>query len=124
MGNPVGWFEIYVQDLPRAQKFYEAVLKVSLASLPSPMPNLEMLAFPMEPEGKGAAGALVHMQGAPSGGLGTLVYFSCNDCAIEVSRISAAGGKIQMEKTAIGPYGFIALGIDPDGNMFGLHSLT
>ena len=24
--NPVGWFEIYVQDMPRARKFYESVL--------------------------------------------------------------------------------------------------
>lgn len=24
--NPVGWFEIYVQDMHRAQKFYEVVL--------------------------------------------------------------------------------------------------
>ncbi len=24
-GNPVVWFEIYVQDMSRAQKFYETV---------------------------------------------------------------------------------------------------
>jgi predicted enzyme related to lactoylglutathione lyase len=27
--NPVVWFEIYVQDMQRAKKFYEAVLLVS-----------------------------------------------------------------------------------------------
>ncbi|MBM4231128.1 MAG: VOC family protein, partial [Gammaproteobacteria bacterium] len=25
--NPVGWFEIYVQDMPRAKAFYEAVFQ-------------------------------------------------------------------------------------------------
>lgn len=25
MSNPVGWFEIYVQDMPRAKAFYEGV---------------------------------------------------------------------------------------------------
>jgi predicted enzyme related to lactoylglutathione lyase len=25
MNNPVGWFEIYVQDMERAKAFYEAV---------------------------------------------------------------------------------------------------
>ena len=25
--NPVGWFEIYVQDMPRAKAFYDAVLQ-------------------------------------------------------------------------------------------------
>ena len=31
----------------------------------------------------GASGALVKMEGFPSGGNSTLVYFSCADCAIE-----------------------------------------
>ena len=31
--NPVGWFEIYVQDMPRARAFYEAVLGVTLEQL-------------------------------------------------------------------------------------------
>jgi hypothetical protein len=30
MQNPVGWFEIYVQDMPRAKAFYEAVLALTL----------------------------------------------------------------------------------------------
>ncbi|MGD9759288.1 MAG: VOC family protein, partial [Comamonas sp.] len=28
--NPVGWFEIYVQDMSRARSFYEAVLGCQL----------------------------------------------------------------------------------------------
>ena len=28
--NPVGWFEIYVQDTNRAKRFYEAVLQSKL----------------------------------------------------------------------------------------------
>jgi len=35
-GNPVGWFEIYVQDMARARAFYEAVLGVKLEALPVP----------------------------------------------------------------------------------------
>lgn len=46
--NPVGWFEIYGQDMHRATKFYEAVLGVELMKLESPDPALEMLAFPMQ----------------------------------------------------------------------------
>ena len=72
---------------------------------------------------RGAAGALVHMEGFPSGGNSTLVYFSCADCAIESGRVTAAGGRLQKEKMSIGQYGFIALAVDTEGNMFGLHSL-
>lgn len=34
-----------------------------------------------------------------------------------------AGGRIEREKFSIGEYGFIALAIDTEGNMFGLHSM-
>ena len=32
-GNPVGWFEIYVEDMGRAKQFYETVFQVSLRKL-------------------------------------------------------------------------------------------
>ncbi len=118
--NPVGWFEIYVQDMKRARKFYEAVFLVRLEELKSPGP--EMWAFPMLMDRMGASGALVSMPGFPSGGNSTLVYFSCVDCATEAVRVKSAGGRIEREKTSIGEYGFIVLAIDTEGNMIGLHS--
>ncbi|MEO8268531.1 MAG: VOC family protein [Aureliella sp.] len=121
--NPVGWFEIYVQDMSRAKKFYEAILGVELANLESPDAELEMQAFPMNMEAGGASGALARMEGCPSGGMGTLVYFSCDDCAVEASRAEGAGGKLCKPKMAIGQYGFIALISDTEGNMVGLHSM-
>lgn len=120
--NPVGWFEIYVQDMPRAQKFYETVLATELTKLESPDPDLEMMAFPMQMGSSGASGALAKMKDCPSGGMGTLVYFLCEDCAVEASRAAAAGGRICKPKTSIGHYGFIALVTDTEGNMIGLHS--
>ncbi len=119
--NPVGWFEIYVQDLPRAKAFYEAVLKVTLERLPSP--EVEMWSFPMEPNRAGAAGALVKMAGVPSGGNSTIVYFVCDDCAVQEERAKAQGGRVHKSKTSIGPYGFISLVYDTEGNMVGLHSM-
>lgn len=121
MNNPVGWFEIYVQDMPRARAFYETVLARKLERLESP--GIEMWAFPMEPDQPGAAGSLVRMEGFPSGGNSTLVYFISEDCAVEAARVAAAGGKVFKEKFPIGEYGFIALAIDTEGNMFGLHSM-
>lgn len=119
--NPVGWFEIYVQDMARARKFYESVLRLKLEKLGPP--DIEMWAFPMEMEAWGAAGALVRMEGVPSGGNSTLVYFSCEDCAVEEARVPKAGGRIQRQKMSIGEYGFISLAFDTEGNMIGLHSM-
>lgn len=119
--NSVGWFEIYVQDMNRAKAFYEAVFSCRLERMENP--DIEMWAFPAQPENPGSPGALVKMEGFPSGGNSTIVYFTVADCAIEAKRAAAGGGKIFKDKFSIGQYGFIALLIDTEGNMIGLHSL-
>ena len=119
--NPVDWFEIYVQDMDRARAFYESVLVVRLERLDSP--GIEMWAFPRQPEATGAAGSLVKMEGYPSGGNSTIVYFSCVDCAVEAQRASTQGGRIVKAKFSIGQYGFISLVTDTEGSMIGLHSM-
>jgi predicted enzyme related to lactoylglutathione lyase len=121
MENPIAWFEIYVQDMPRAKAFYEKVFAVQLQQLPGA--EMEMWAFPSNQQTYGASGALVKMQGVPSGAGGTLVYFSCADCATEAGRIKGAGGSVVREKFSIGQWGFIALANDTEGNMIGLHSM-
>ncbi|SHM32565.1 hypothetical protein SAMN05216428_1284 [Nitrosospira sp. Nsp11] len=123
--NPVGWFEIYVQDMKRAKAFYESVLQGKLEQIPSPTPGpeVELWSFPMSEEGYGAAGALAKMEGCASGGGGTLVYFKCEDCAVEAARAAEHGGRIFKEKMSIGKYGFIALVFDTEENMIGLHSM-
>ena len=120
--NPVVWFEIYVQDMTRAKDFYEKMLDLQLVQLASE--GMEMWTFPMLDNGPGAMGALVKMEGCPSGGNSTLVYFGCADCAVEVGRVVKAGGQVCQEKFSIGQYGFCALAKDTEGNMFGLHSMA
>ena len=124
--NPVVWFEIYVQDMARAQRFYENVLQCRLEPLGPPdslAGGMRMLAFPADMAAPGASGALVQMAGVPSGGGGTLVYFACEDCAVQAARVAPNGGHIHRDKVSIGPFGFIALATDTEGNMFGLHSM-
>ena len=121
--NPVAWFEIYVQDMNRAKSFYEAVFRVSLRSLSPPLAELEMWAFPSNMDTYGSSGSLVKMAGFPSGGNSTLVYFHCEDCAVEEARVPGAGGRIQRTKMSIGEFGFISLVYDTEGNLIGLHSM-
>lgn len=129
MTNPVGWFEIYVDDIPRARAFYEGLLAITLEELSTPttdepMPELLMLAFPAHMEHYGAGGALCKMEGFAAGGNSTIVYFSCDDCAVEQARAESLGGSVFKPKFAIGEHGFIALVIDTEGNMIGLHSMS
>ncbi|HEY3585637.1 MAG TPA: VOC family protein [Myxococcaceae bacterium] len=120
MSNAVGWFEIYVQDMKRARAFYEGVFGVKLQELPNP--ELEYCMFPMEREGKGSAGALCRYEGFPSGKNSVVIYFTCQDCAVEEAKAKKLGGRVEKSKQSIGEYGFISLVYDTEGNMIGLHS--
>src|SRR3989442_15910493 len=115
--NPAVWFEIYVQDTNRAKKFYESVFQGKLEQLNNP--GLDMWAFPMEMTGSGAGGALVKMQGVPSGGNSTLVYFGCEDCSVEEGRVTKSGGGIHKNKFSIGQQSFISLVNQTSGKKFG-----
>jgi len=64
--NPVNWFEIYVQDMARAKRFYESVFQVTLEKINSP--DTEMWGFPSNMERYGSCGSLVKMEGVCSGG--------------------------------------------------------
>lgn len=124
--NPVVWFEIHVQDMARARTFYEAVFHCQLETLQSPAgeaSGMQMLSFPGDMTTMGASGTLVRMEGVPSGGGGTLVYFACEDCAVEQGRVEKAGGKVFKPKFSIGQYGHCALVTDTEGNLIGLHSM-
>lgn len=125
--NPVVWFEIYVQDMDRAQKFYEDVLQIQMHPMSDPTDeSMKMVGFPSpntEAEmAPGCSGSLVQMQGMSSGG-STIVYFACDDCSVEESRVEAAGGSVHKPKMSIGEYGFMSLIADTEGNMVGLHSM-
>ncbi len=120
MTSPISWFELPVNDLPRATAFYERILNVKLQ--PETCGECTMSVFP-------------HVEGYPSGALvsmaqmvpqdnGTLVYlFTGDDLAPVLARVPAAGGTVAMPRTSIGEHGFIALFIDSEGNRVGLHSL-
>ncbi len=125
--NAICWFEIYVDDMARAKKFYTEVLQTTFHDMPAPDgSDLEMVCFDADME-KGVAGALVKMEGArqPGGNTSTttIVYFPCEDCSVEEARVEAAGGKVFQSKFSIGEYGFCAICLDTEGNSFGLFSM-
>ncbi len=124
--NIVGWFEIYVNDMKRAKKFYESVFDVKLENLQNPATAehpIEMWAFPGDPNTYGSPGALVYIEGCEAGRNSIMVYFSCKDCAVEEEKVLKYGGKIHRSKFSIGQYGHISLVYDSEGNMIGLHNM-
>ena len=119
----IGFFDIYVDDMDRAQAFYETVLDTTLTPMDDPTdPSIQMRAFGDDFTSHGAGGALVKLQHASPGPGGSMVYFSCDDCSVEAARVPGAGGSIVRDKYAIGEHGFVAIVADTEGNMIGLHS--
>ena len=120
----VGWFDIYDEDMERAQTFYETVLDTKLSPMGDPNdPNAQMRAFDDDFTSHGAGGALVKLDHAQPGPGGSMVYFSCDDCEVEQGRVEAAGGSVVRPKYAIGEHGFVSIVTDTEGNMIGLHSM-
>ena len=121
----IGWFDIYVDDMDRAQAFYETVLDTTLTVMDDPNdPTAQMRAFGDDFVSHGAGGALVKLEYAQPGPGGSMVYFSCDDCEVEQGRVEAAGGSIVRPKFSIGDHGFVSLFTDTEGNTVGLHSVV
>jgi predicted enzyme related to lactoylglutathione lyase len=121
--NPIGWFDIYVEDMARASAFYESVFQERLEPVPDPTGETHMRMFPTRMQSYGAGGALVQAPHARPGAGGPMVYFSVRDCAVEETRVRAAGGTVLRPKFSIGSFGWVAICMDTEGNPFGLSSM-
>jgi predicted enzyme related to lactoylglutathione lyase len=119
--DALNWFEIFVNDLDKAQAFYEAILKTPLTKGTG---ECTMAMFPCNQE-LGVGGSLTKSEHCKPGAGGTLVYLNVEgDLDGVVERIPAAGGKVLQPRMAIPPHGFIGIFEDPDGNRVGLHSMS
>lgn len=119
----VGWFEIPVTDIDRAIKFYEQVFECKLEK--QDMGDFKMAWFPSDHNQGGAGGSLVfHKDFYQTSSLaGTLIYFSSENCEVELNRVKDAGGEVQIPKRMITPeIGFMGVFLDSEGNRIALHS--
>lgn len=121
--NAVGWFDIYVDEMERAEGFYKSVLDAEMEDMTDPTGETEMKSFVANMGAYGAAGALVKAPYGKPGQGGTQIYFSVADCAIQQARIEAAGGHVIRPKFSIGEFGYVLLAKDTEGNIIGFNSL-
>lgn len=123
LNHAISWFEIPVNDMARAKRFYETIFGIQLIDLDIGT-GLTMAMFPTEDNTVG--GALNHQPDfyKPSQE-GTLVYLNASpDLQDVLSKVESAGGKIAVPKTQITPeYGYMAVFIDSEGNRIALHSV-
>ncbi len=119
MNNFVVWFEIPVNNLDRAMKFYSTVMAVELQ--PVDMGPKKGAMFPFAQNV--ASGSLLESKEKKPSNMGTMVYLNGGeDLSVPLKRVKGAGGKIVQEKISIGEHGFMAIFEDTEGNHVALHS--
>ncbi len=120
--NAINWFEIPVNDMERAVKFYETIFEIKME--PMEMPECLMTMFPSDSSKNLISGALVKHPAYEPSAKGTVVYFNANpDLQLVLDRVEKAGGKISIPKTLINPeIGYFAFILDTEGNSVALHS--
>jgi hypothetical protein len=117
MQNAINWFELPVEQLERAQKFYETLLAIRLKA--GLLEGLPMAVFPYA---EGVGGALVKSANHRPATDGAVVYLNANGSLDAcLARVAAAGGRLLQGKTDIGDPGFVAILLDTEGNRVGLH---
>lgn len=120
--DALNWFELYVSDFARAQRFYETILACNLVV--NDQGTMKMGMFPSDQQ-NGVGGAITQMDGFGPGPGGTLIYLNVEgELDAVISRIGPAGGHVIKPRFSIAPYGFIAIFQDTEGNVVGLHSMT
>lgn len=123
--NILGWFEIPVNNMDRAVKFYETVFGFKLQR--QKMDALDMAWFPWKEGVSGAPGSLVHNEEfyTPSDQQGVLIYLTTpsGDLDKDLEKVEKAGGKTIIPKKQISEeYGYMAVILDSEGNRIALHA--
>jgi uncharacterized protein len=119
--NAIDWFEIPVNDMDRAQAFYEKLLATSMRRETIGGQTLALFSYAET----GVGGCLMAGPNAPKpSDSGTMVYLNAGASLDAVlSRVEAAGGRIATPKVQLpGDMGCFAHVADTEGNRVGLHA--
>ncbi|MBD1209685.1 MAG: VOC family protein [Ignavibacteria bacterium] len=115
--NPVVYFEIPVNDIDRAIKFYKAVFNFDFDK--ESIDNNEMALFPFAEENSGISGALAKGEIYKPTKEGVVIYFKTENIDETLKLATSNGGQILYPKTDNG-IGLVAEFQDTEGNRIAL----
>ena len=122
MSNPVFHFEIPVNDMDRAVRFYTNVFGYELSR--QTVDGYEMAFFPRDADGPGASGALAKGDVYVPSKTGPIIYFDVPDIDQVLQRAQALGAKVLYPKKFIGEAGYVAEIEDSEGNRIALSAAS
>lgn len=117
----VGYFEIQVDDFKKAQEFYQNVFEWKFSKIDLPF-EYHMIDTGHKGEDCINGGMLKRqqplLQNSGISGYVCAIYVSSIDDTLE--KVKKNNGRVTMEKTELPGIGYIAYGLDSEGNAFGL----
>jgi len=116
--NRVIHFDLYVDDPERASRFYSDVFGWKIEKWNGPMDY--WLIMTGEKDQPGIDGGMSRREGDMKKVSMGAITISVADIDEAVSKVKAAGGKIEMEKDSIPGVGWFANFKDPEGNVVGM----
>jgi predicted enzyme related to lactoylglutathione lyase len=123
VANQVVWFDMPVQDLDRAMRFYSAILGAPAEKQEFPGMAFAVLPHSEESDVSGCLTPMKELTADPPPRQGVLLYFNCEGRLDQaIAAVEPNGGKIVQPRHQIGPYGFRAVVLDSEGNRIALHS--
>ena len=122
MSNPAFHFEIPVNDMDRAVRFYTNVFGYELSR--QTVDGYEMAFFPRDADGPGASGALAKGDVYVPSKTGSIIYFDVPDIDQVLQRAQALGAKVLYPKKFIGEAGYVAEIEDSEGNRIALSAAS
>jgi len=122
--NPIGWIEIPVKDIDRAERFYSDYFGFKMARQPE-KDAMQMSWFPMDMKSYGAAAMLVQGDTFTPSHEGATLYYTAPGGTVDagLKKAKEMGIKILFPKTDIGEHGFFAWIEDSEGNRIAIHSM-
>jgi uncharacterized protein len=121
MNNLISIVEIPIADFPRAVKFYQTILGVTIQEMEMDGVKLGVL-----PNDEGTVNVvLANGSDYKPSADGALIYLNAGeDLQPTLDKVGQNGGQVIVPKTIISPeMGYFALFIDTEGNKMGLHSM-
>lgn len=119
--NRVVHFEIHADDIPRAKQFYEALFGWRIVAFEGPVEYWMVYTGPEDQPG--INGGMIKRPHSAAGGGGLNAF----PCTVDVDNIDAyleklqqAGGTVAVPKYHVPEVGWVAYGVDTEGNTFGL----
>lgn len=123
--NPVGWFEVPVTNMDRAEKFYKDFFGFSFEKRMEMEGGYLLSFFPSVRDAYGAPGALMLGTGYTPSHHGSILYFTAPQENVRkaIEKVEQMGVPVILPRKSIGENGYIAWIEDSEGNAIALHSM-